>query len=373
MKIVNIGAGNAGVTLTADFILAGLEEITLYELPQYRENLDPILKVGGIMLTGEARYTGIAEISKDQITTDISEAMESADVIIVHTWANAHELVAKLMAPHLEEEQIIHICPSNLGELVFAKTFAEVGVKERVYISGQPSGWYSTRKIGPQDTPLYEVFGPPYGWEKLPGVKLSAFPAVDTEHVIRKLNEATGCFWESANNVLELILNNINIWGHPSPVIGCTGEIEWAQEKNEPYYMYEVLNHSPSLQRCQNAAAKEKSILLKKMGLDEYTPWKPWIKPVYLPEHFLKTWGPPSMKYRYIAEDIPIGCVFMSSLGSMIGVPTPFTDALITMANVINQTDYLLVPEARTVEKLGIAGMTVEELNKFLIEGTFNN
>jgi hypothetical protein len=57
----------------------------------------------------------------------------------------------------------------------------------------------------------------------------------------------------------------------------------------------------------------------------------------------------------------------------MIGVPTPFTDALITMANVINQTDYLLVPEARTVEKLGIAGMTVEELNKFLIEGTFNN
>lgn len=373
MKVVNIGAGNAGATLTADLILSGCENVTLYEMPRFSENLEPILKVGGIMLTGEARYTGIAEVGKDQVTADIREAMNGADVIIIHTWANAHETIAKLMAPHVEEGQIIHICPSNAGELIFAKIFDEAGVKEKVYLSGQPSSWYSTRKIGPPDTPLYEVFGPPYGWEKSPGAKLSAFPAEDTEHVKNILTEAIGGYWQAATNVLELALNNGNIWVHPSGAIGCTGGIEWAQERNEPYFMYEVLDHSPSLQRCQNTAAKEKSVLLKEMGLEEYIPWEKWTELTHRPEHFLKTWGPPSMKYRYLTEDIPIGCVLMSSLGNLIGTPTPFTDALITMASVINETDYRIVPEARTVERIGISGMTVDEINKFLREGTFSN
>ena len=60
----------------------------------------------------------------------------------------------------------------------------------------------------------------------------------------------------------------------------------------------------------------------------------------------------------------------MSSLGNIISVPTPFTDALITMANVINETNYRSAPEARTVERLGISGMTVKEINNFLKEGT---
>ncbi|MBW1802591.1 MAG: hypothetical protein JRJ85_17890 [Deltaproteobacteria bacterium] len=51
----------------------------------------------------------------------------------------------------------------------------------------------------------------------------------------------------------------------------------------------------------------------------------------------------------------------------MINVPTPFTRALMTVASAINQTDYL--QEGRTIEKLGLGGLTVDEINRFLAEG----
>jgi opine dehydrogenase len=78
--------------------------------------------------------------------------------------------------------------------------------------------------------------------------------------------------------------------------------------------------------------------------------------------------GPFSANTRYISEDIPIGMVLWASLGDMLGVPTPTARALIQVSSVIHDTDYW--QGGRTVEKLGLAEMTVEELNKYLMDGT---
>jgi hypothetical protein len=43
------------------------------------------------------------------------------------------------------------------------------------------------------------------------------------------------------------------------------------------------------------------------------------------------------------------------------------TSALLTLASTINQTDYLAI--GRTVDKLGLSGMNIDELNRFLAEG----
>lgn len=51
----------------------------------------------------------------------------------------------------------------------------------------------------------------------------------------------------------------------------------------------------------------------------------------------------------------------------MINVPTPATKALLTLASVINETDYL--KEGRTVGKLGLCGLSANELNRLLYEG----
>ena len=67
---------------------------------------------------------------------------------------------------------------------------------------------------------------------------------------------------------------------------------------------------------------------------------------------------------RYITEDIPYGTALWSSLGNMIGVDMPVTDSIIELASTILGRDCF--KSGRKLEKLGIAGMTVDALEKYL-------
>jgi len=77
--------------------------------------------------------------------------------------------------------------------------------------------------------------------------------------------------------------------------------------------------------------------------------------------------GPASANTRYISEDIPIGMVLWASLGRLLGVPTPTADSLIQISSVVHGTDYW--QGGRTVEKLGLAGMTADDLVRYLMQG----
>jgi opine dehydrogenase len=59
--------------------------------------------------------------------------------------------------------------------------------------------------------------------------------------------------------------------------------------------------------------------------------------------------------------------VLWASLGEMLNVPTPTARALIHISSVIHGTDYW--SGGRTMEKLGLAGMTVKELKRYLLKG----
>jgi hypothetical protein len=79
--------------------------------------------------------------------------------------------------------------------------------------------------------------------------------------------------------------------------------------------------------------------------------------------------GPYTLDTRHLKEDVPYGLVTYSSLGRMLGVPTPVTDAIITMAEVLLSKDFRAM--GRTVEAMGIdPSWSVEELKAYLGEGT---
>ena len=50
--------------------------------------------------------------------------------------------------------------------------------------------------------------------------------------------------------------------------------------------------------------------------------------------------GPYTLDTRHLTEDIPYGLVTYSSLGKMLGVPTPVTDAIISLSEVLLQKDF---------------------------------
>ena len=72
--------------------------------------------------------------------------------------------------------------------------------------------------------------------------------------------------------------------------------------------------------------------------------------------------APPSIDHRYISEDVPMSLVPLSSLGAMLGVPTPAIDMIIQLGSILHSTNYRAV--GRTVESLGLAGLSVKQIRQ---------
>ena len=75
------------------------------------------------------------------------------------------------------------------------------------------------------------------------------------------------------------------------------------------------------------------------------------------------------MLHRYITEDIPYGLVPLAYLGDLAGVPTPIMDAMIDLASTVNHVNYR--KEGMTLEKLGLGGRKVEEIQSMIDKDLF--
>jgi len=346
-RIAVLGAGGTGHAIAADLTLAGFE-ISLYEEPRFKESIDPILKRGGIEIKGAVRQ-GFAKISK--VTTNIEEALRGSEIILVAVTAWRHESIAELCAPHLKDGQTIVIGPGNAGSLVFAKKLKKKEIKREVVIAEMHRNFYPCRRTGPAEVTVALAGGARY---------IAAFPAKDTSKVIDCLKGIYDAL--PGTNVLEVALDNPNIMSHVAGSLLNTGAIE---KSGGDFYLYKGYM-TPSILRCIEAVYREKMALFEVLGYTSHSS-PDGSKKAHASPEFQNLIGPTSMQHRYITEDAATGQALMVSLGEMLNVPTPVTKALVTLASVVNQTNYL--KEGRTVQKLGISNLTVEQLNRYLAEG----
>jgi len=77
--------------------------------------------------------------------------------------------------------------------------------------------------------------------------------------------------------------------------------------------------------------------------------------------------GPASMHDRFVTEDVPYGLVLLSTLGQLLDIPTPISDAIVNLSGAINRIDYWA--QGRGVSELGIGGMSLEQIQTFLKSG----
>jgi opine dehydrogenase len=80
---------------------------------------------------------------------------------------------------------------------------------------------------------------------------------------------------------------------------------------------------------------------------------------------FMRIKAQSGLDYRYFNEDVGYGLVFMYLLGKQIGVDTPHMSAMITIVSSLMSRDYLGEAK-RTMESLGLAKYSAEELRKLL-------
>jgi len=350
-----IGAGNGGAAIAGDMTLAG-HACRLFEFPEYKANIEPIIAQKGITVTGIAR-TGFAALAC--ATTNLAEAVEGAEVIMVATQALTHERVARELAPLLRDGQVVVLWPGSGGTLVVRKVWRECGMARRVLLAEAVTFPYCCRRLnGPGTVNIHRVDGP--------AMLLAALPASDTAAVIAALEGTYAHAVKPARSILEPALYNVNIIVHPVGALLNMGRIEYAKGE---FYMYKE-GITPSVKKVITAMDRERSALFAALGYKPYTYDEVFRDCFNMSvEQFAATSskGPFNMQDRYVTEDIPMGASLTVSLARSVGVPTPTYDTMIHLASVVNDTDFYA--RGRTLKNLGLDRLAPAQFERYLQTG----
>lgn len=358
VKFAVLGAGNGGQAMAAHLGLMGYE-VNLYNRTESK--LEPIIEAGGIELSGV--FNGFGPLSL--VSSSLPDVISSVDVIMVVTPAIAHHSLAQNLSSYLQDGQIVVLNPGRTGgALEFTKVLNDCGCKADVTVSECQTFIYASRVTGPAQAKIFGIKN---------FVGISAFPASKTRKVLEVLNPVFPQFIP-AKNILKTSLDNIGAIFHPAPTILNAARIE-TTGGNFTYYQDGI---SPSVARVLEKMDQERLEVAYTMSVEAMSA-REWMRLVYgvqgknLYEVFQNNrqynglMAPDTVMHRYIFEDVPMGLVPISSLGQMLGVPTPTIDNIIDLASIIHQCDYWEV--GRTVERLGLEGLTVREIHHYVNHG----
>jgi opine dehydrogenase len=293
----------------------------------------------------------------DHITTDINEALDSSQVVLVAVVASRHRQIACLCAPFLKDGQVVVFSPGNAGSLVLAGVLRESGRSPDVKIAELEGNLYPARATGEAEAIIAVPFKSKY---------IAAFPARDNGAVIAALSPFYAM--QPATNVFEAALNSPNVVIHLAASLLNIGAIE---QSGGAFYLYKT-GLTPSVLRCVDAVHAEKLRVFQALGYQERSPLDHLKKVARTNEFpdldlFRGLIGPTSAGHRYITEDASTGVSLLISLGEMLGVPIPTTRALVQLASAVNQVDYLA--DGRTLRNLGLDHLNADQLNRFLASG----
>lgn len=354
-KITVLGAGHGGHATSAELSLYGFD-VNLWEFPEYKSNIEPIVQRGGIEIKGAGKV-GFGKLHR--VTTDISEALEKdVDIVISTVVANAHGRIAELCVPHLRDGQVFLFWGKGGGSLIFRRVMKDKKAKAQILLGECPSLPYGARRRGPA---LVEVLSP-----LKKGVPVVGFPKKDTEKVlsaVRDLYPDRPDMFVAGQSVLESIMLDYNGVTHPAVTLCNAGRIE-GSKADWPHWGE---GFTPSVARLEAAIDEERLALVKALGLTgaptEPIRSKSWLGPGGL---LTTVEAPRSLDVRYVTEDTPCALVTYASLGDMLKVPTPVIDSMITIFSSLLDRDFRSGEfGARTAEDLGLAGMTAKQIRDY--------
>src|SRR6185369_6558119 len=124
VNVAVLGASHGGFTTAADLALAG-HAVRLWA--RSAQALGPLARDPTIVLTAEGR-SGTARLAR--ATTDLAEALAGAEIVIAPIPATGHDDLAKSLAPHVNERQIILLTPGTLGSYAIARALARAGARQ---------------------------------------------------------------------------------------------------------------------------------------------------------------------------------------------------------------------------------------------------
>jgi opine dehydrogenase len=356
-----IGAGHGGKAMAAHLAKMEFPTVLYNRTP---EHIAAIKELGRIDL--DSPYNGLKGFCRlEKVTSNMAEALEKADMIMVVVPSSAHADIAKTCAPYLKDGQIIVLHPGRTcGAIEFAKGLRDCECKADVTIAEAETFIYASRSDGPAEAHIFRI---------KEAVPLAALPATRTRMVLDKIHEAYPQYIDGVN-VLQTGMNNMGAIFHPALTLLNAG---WIESTHGDYQFY-IEGATPSVSRILEALDRERVTVASSLGIRARTALE-WLKLAYdttgedLHEAIQNQPGyygikaPTTLNHRYIFEDVPMSLVPIASLGQRYGVSVGAMDSVIRLSSLMHRTDYWR--KGRTIDKLGINNLSVGELTAYVNEG----
>ncbi len=356
-----IGAGHGGRGMAAHLALMGYK-VTLYN--RTPDHVEAIKARGGIDLAsfeGGPRGFGRFEL----VTSDIRAAIEKADIIMIVIPSTGHADIARQAASYLKDGQIVILNPGRTGgALEFSKNIREKECKADVIIAEAETLVYASRSEGPAQARIFGI---------KESVPIAALPANRTIRVLEALSPAYPQFIDGTS-VLHTGLNNMGAIFHPALTLLNAARIESTGGE----FQFYIDGVSPSVARVLEVLDRERVTVASCLGIRARTALE-WLhmaynatgadlyEAIHNQPGYMGIQAPATLNHRYITEDVPMSLVPIASLGARYGVSVRGMESIIRLACVIHRTDYWR--RGRTPDKLGIADLSVSELNAYVMEG----
>ncbi len=353
-----LGAGHGGLAMAGHLALKGFK-VNLYN--RGRKRIRAVIQRKGIRLEGEVR--GFGEI--EHASTNIKECLKGADVLMVVVPSVAHRFIAQTCASYLKEHQIVILNPGRTGgALEFHNVLKEQGIKRLPFIAEAQTFIYASRSLGPAHARIFSIKN---------SVPLATLPAYWIPGVLKVINLAYPQFIPG-DNIFKTSFENIGAVFHPALTVLNAG---WIEETHGDFEYY-VQGASESIAQVLEKLDKERLEVAAALGIKVMSA-KAWLYTAYsatgknLREAIYDNPGyrgiraPERLHHRYVDEDVPMSLVPLASLGRMLKVATPTIDAIIHLASIMRGVNFW--EKGRTVDKLGIKGMSIKEIRLMAVTG----
>jgi opine dehydrogenase len=361
LKIAVLGGGNGSFAAAGDFALQG------HDVRLWRRDS---------RLVAEHRAAGSRIVVKDSngrhevqlalVMTDIAEVIGGAELILCPAPAFAQADIARLLAPHLTDGQVVFLPPATFGSMIFAKAAHDAGNRSKVSFAETGTQPWLTRKHGSFEVAIT------IRAKRLP---VGVIPEKTAGHALNVIGRAFPGVIEPCGDALSGALMNAGPIIHPPLIVMNAGPIEhferWDIHKEgtqasirrvtdaldaERIAVREALGYGgPHFPLAHHYAAAGEQWMYGRGSHDRLTDSGDWRERIVLTDH------------RYMREDLRLGLTLLVSVAELAGVATPLARAFLAIGGAICSEDFF--KGGRTLASLGLGDLGRDQIQMLLRDG----